>query len=512
MLAIMRGELTDLVFRLQGSVGEDFRSQRCLSFSYNPTGNARNGGGRTSAEGRGASFGLVRCRGGDGRPRRGDRPVDRGSRPGPRERAAEEAWRAARRAAPGNPEDDPATASRCDVDDAPGDGARLRHARRWARAHFIKLSALVLRARAPRALVGLDRRPSRSRFRLPSRRGKPARMRLAMRDRKMLTKGRGKGEGSRLAGVIAATFAILVGSAARAAEAPLTLTWTAPAQCPARDEVVADVTRRLASGDSSKAPVVARAIVKQHKDGTWHVTLTTEQSGARGQRSLQAKTCAEVASATALILALTIDPRAAAFVDAPVAAAPAQEPTPTTPPTATPNPNPTPAPPRRAPSSLRPFLRLSAVLPFGFLPTFVPGISSAVGAVRRDFSLELTGTFLSAASRDIGAGQGRLLSRQRWPSSPRRRLRSRAATTRPRSRSSTSTSGRTTLGGAERGANRGAGRGPLRCRSAGRSSLGRRRVSCTPSQLAACAAREGRGRSDAAVGYGGLLRRRGRDQ
>jgi hypothetical protein len=41
--------------------------------------------------------------------------------------------------------------------------------------------------------------------------------------------------------------------------------------------------RRLANVGSGKAPVVARATVTQQKDGTWHVTLATQQSGARGR-------------------------------------------------------------------------------------------------------------------------------------------------------------------------------------------------------------------------------------
>lgn len=108
----------------------------------------------------------------------------------------------------------------------------------------------------------------------------------------------------------AALAACVWATSARAGDSPLSLTWIVPPGCPTEAEVAADVTRRLA-GSISARPVLARAEVTVHKD-SWRVVLSTQQSGATGRRVLEGPTCAAVASATALILALTIDPQAAA--------------------------------------------------------------------------------------------------------------------------------------------------------------------------------------------------------
>src|SRR5580658_1472911 len=109
-----------------------------------------------------------------------------------------------------------------------------------------------------------------------------------------------------------AALVLLSAPRALAADSALTLTWDAPPECPSEGDVVADVQRRLGASVSGKM-VVAHAKVSRRRDSTWRVVLVATQDGAKGQRTLDAPTCAAVASATALILALTIDPRAAMF-------------------------------------------------------------------------------------------------------------------------------------------------------------------------------------------------------
>ncbi len=98
---------------------------------------------------------------------------------------------------------------------------------------------------------------------------------------------------------------------AQEAEA-LALSWQAPSGCPSTGEVRAEIARLL-GGAIASVPggrLQARAVVTQGK--VWAVALETESAGQNGQRSLEAGSCAELANATALIIALMIDPDAVA--------------------------------------------------------------------------------------------------------------------------------------------------------------------------------------------------------
>jgi hypothetical protein len=93
--------------------------------------------------------------------------------------------------------------------------------------------------------------------------------------------------------------------------------WRAPSECPGHSQVEGDVYRLLGSAKHSpRAPVVARADVVEQPDGRWHVVLSTLKEGRSGRRELEAESCAALASATALILAMMIDPEAMRRADA----------------------------------------------------------------------------------------------------------------------------------------------------------------------------------------------------
>lgn len=105
-----------------------------------------------------------------------------------------------------------------------------------------------------------------------------------------------------------ATFVVvgLVASGARAddARSGLALTWDAPRGCPSRDAVVTAATR----GRREKQDAELRADAKITKGAAWHVVLRTSQAGAPdGERRLEAASCAELADATALVLALALE-------------------------------------------------------------------------------------------------------------------------------------------------------------------------------------------------------------
>jgi hypothetical protein len=105
---------------------------------------------------------------------------------------------------------------------------------------------------------------------------------------------------------------LALGSVALAARAqdlppPVELAWNAPAGCPAR-EAVLHQTRAMLAGSTTHHLVVARAEVSELAPDHWSVHLATDVDGVAGERSLEANSCASLASATALILAWTVDP------------------------------------------------------------------------------------------------------------------------------------------------------------------------------------------------------------
>jgi hypothetical protein len=97
--------------------------------------------------------------------------------------------------------------------------------------------------------------------------------------------------------------------------------WSAPPECPTETEVAAEVAQLLEPGPTPSAHVTARAVVRHDADGQWHVELTTLRDGEEGARSLVAPSCRSLADATALIVALTIDPARAARLRPAVSAA-----------------------------------------------------------------------------------------------------------------------------------------------------------------------------------------------
>lgn len=108
------------------------------------------------------------------------------------------------------------------------------------------------------------------------------------------------------------------------------LSWDAPSTCPTRDEVDARV-RALLAGSQRKETAQANVVVT-HRRETWNAEIRTRVGDAQGRRTLSAASCDRLASATALVIALTIDPDLQ--VEPPPAApdAPPKAPEPVTPP------------------------------------------------------------------------------------------------------------------------------------------------------------------------------------
>lgn len=118
---------------------------------------------------------------------------------------------------------------------------------------------------------------------------------------------------------ITAALAALWPAPASARTAPserVDLHWTAPAECPGKGAVRAEMDRLLGpSSARPPAPIPVAAAVSRDPEGRWHVHLETPGEGAPRVREIHGATCAAIADATALILAMMIDP--AAVVAAP---------------------------------------------------------------------------------------------------------------------------------------------------------------------------------------------------
>jgi hypothetical protein len=88
--------------------------------------------------------------------------------------------------------------------------------------------------------------------------------------------------------------------------------WSAPAQCPSRQQAEAEIERLVGGDPSSHGGSGLRAEVTLSGGPLWSAELTTERAGRIGRRILEAPSCQAAADAVALIIALAIDPDAAA--------------------------------------------------------------------------------------------------------------------------------------------------------------------------------------------------------
>lgn len=97
------------------------------------------------------------------------------------------------------------------------------------------------------------------------------------------------------------------------AQDAVALTWTAPDGCPARADVVASATRLRPALATARSDFRAAATVSPAPRGRWRVRVRTEAGAEAGVRVLEARTCAQLGEATAVVLALAFD----ALPDAP---------------------------------------------------------------------------------------------------------------------------------------------------------------------------------------------------
>lgn len=113
----------------------------------------------------------------------------------------------------------------------------------------------------------------------------------------------------------------LLASSARAAVPGLTLSWSAPQDCPTREQLENAIARQL--GDDTTAPnpplVVSGDVALV--EGAWRVLL---RNASGGERTLTGSTCRAVSSAAVVVIVLMVDP----FATPEVAPVVLDEPTP----------------------------------------------------------------------------------------------------------------------------------------------------------------------------------------
>jgi hypothetical protein len=152
----------------------------------------------------------------------------------------------------------------------------------------------------------------------------------------------------------------------------LRLDWVAPAGCPNGSDVVALVEQHLGNSraSSSRINLTVQAEVTHAENERWGATVVTRLGSESGRRAFHAESCQAVAGATALIIALLIDPDAVAAQRrtqsnaAPLAPPPAAKQSTVAPPvTPARPPENDPAPPRPASLALPPTAKQSTVVP-----------------------------------------------------------------------------------------------------------------------------------------------------
>ena len=161
----------------------------------------------------------------------------------------------------------------------------------------------------------------------------------------------------------------------------LTFSWQAPADCPSREDLRAEIARLL--GGDIRVPrdgdIKARAVVAHGQ--TWSLAIDTELAGRPGHRSIEAASCQDLANATALIIALMIDPDAVAAHATP--------------------PKPIPAPPSvqagpapaEQPRAVEYLAGIHVAGSYGTSPSVDVGLGGGIGLAGRRWRAELRGTY-----------------------------------------------------------------------------------------------------------------------
>jgi len=90
--------------------------------------------------------------------------------------------------------------------------------------------------------------------------------------------------------------------------APVTLEWSAPSGCSSQTHILEQVAAILGRSAVPRAALAVHAVAERGPGGKWTVNMIVDRPGESGRRHFEAESCEAAADATALIVALTIDP------------------------------------------------------------------------------------------------------------------------------------------------------------------------------------------------------------
>jgi hypothetical protein len=196
---------------------------------------------------------------------------------------------------------------------------------------------------------------------------------------------------------MAAACALAAATEVRAqAEASFGFEWTAPDGCPSADAVEARIDGLLGGRAAERTKQVLRVRAEVARDELWRVTLDTLLAEAHGHRTLESSTCEGIANATALIVALMIDPTAVANHAPEASEATERKPTVAPPP---------PLSPVSTPRTTFLLVGAGATGTLGLLPAPDAVLSGEIGAVGPGWRVELrAGYGVRHVSSDERAG------------------------------------------------------------------------------------------------------------
>lgn len=107
---------------------------------------------------------------------------------------------------------------------------------------------------------------------------------------------------------VAAALCLLVqlssGRAQAQATQPVDLEWTAPAECPRREDVQARIRKLAGTRKWSAVPLRAEAVVVRKDDGRLHLRLVLHAGELIEERNIDGSSCTALAGATAVVVAL----------------------------------------------------------------------------------------------------------------------------------------------------------------------------------------------------------------
>jgi hypothetical protein len=107
---------------------------------------------------------------------------------------------------------------------------------------------------------------------------------------------------------VAALLAMTTAARARAETKveSVAFAWNAPAECPTGEQVLAEVARVI-RGRQERVAVRVHVDVERTPSARWQGLVSLDTADAHGERRFEAESCTAIASASALIIALTVE-------------------------------------------------------------------------------------------------------------------------------------------------------------------------------------------------------------